>query len=127
MPGTKPRKKNKLGICHQLSTACVLGLHWSDAPSGLDAKGQETDEGFWGKWSRELREWGYEDMEFHPNGKNEPEGLWLAVVSNGKNDGKHYHTVVMQGKKLYYDPNGDRKHRPHNIHWGYKLVEHGDN
>lgn len=124
MPGAKPRKHNGDGQCHRLATACILGVHWKDAP---DLTQTTTGWQFWEKWRRDIKALGWRSEQFTPNGKNEPDNYWLAVVSNGTNNGYNNHSVVMKGHDLYYDPNGERKHRPHNFVTGYKLIPHGNN
>lgn len=128
--GSKPRRKNWDGRCLQLSTACVLGLPWRLAAKGWNPSVESDedfrkmpDDEFWGRWRSELKELGYEDISFTPNGKNEPEGFWIAIVNGSEGT---THAVVMQGWNLHYDPSGNRTQRPHKFRQGYKLVPHGN-
>lgn len=130
-PGTKPRRENRDGRCLQLSTACALGVPWRDAPKGWEPD-METEEDywrtpnyvFWGRWRLGLNKLRMHDRQFQPDGTNEPEGYWIAIVDGSVGI---THAITMKGKKLHYDPSGCRTQRPHKFIAGYELVPNADN
>lgn len=133
-PGYRPRLRKHGGRCLQLSTACALGLPWRDAPHGHDGPdGLENPDqsvpSFWSHWRNGLRDIGYTTQWFDPNGENEPDDFWIALVENGGffDDYRNSHAVVMKGNKLWYDPNRERTQRPHKFRGGLKLIPNGNN
>lgn len=80
---------------------------------------------FWNNWRAGLSKIGYRSEEFTPNGENEPEGYWVAIVDGHL--GGFTHAIVMKGKKLHYDPSANRTQRPHKFIGGFKLVPNADN
>lgn len=125
-PGYKYTSGEYHGECLREAFACATGISRKSLPH-INAD-KETVDSFWDKWKELTRERGYEFEEFEPNGENEPEGFWIALVhAYPGREASEGHAVVMKGKRLWHDPSYDkRKQRPHAFYGGFRLVPIAD-
>lgn len=116
-PGHKYKSGRYKGECMRESVATATGIPKTELPYIDPYKIPAIIWHF--EWDKLLAEHGLKKKEFHPNGINEPEGFWIAVVPN---DAETDHAVVMRGRKLWHDPALTRKQRPHAFITGIELV-----